>query len=163
MFLNKNLRMTIKLKHFIWLIMILGIMTPFISHAVVVQMFFLLIPFGIILIVSLPIFIFNILKYKKNVRKQQSTLILCLLPIFLISQIVSTFTVDKIQRFRTNQIIEKIREKKMTINSSPIKNFGIEYYTLRGTDFIVQYNRGFLVTEKYYDEEKEWKSYGWND
>lgn len=155
--------MNITLKHLFWIIVILGIITPFIGYAVVIEIFFLLIPFGIILMVSLLIFIFNILKYKNNILKQKSTLVLFLLPIFLISQVVSTFAVDKIQRFRGNQIIKKIQEKEITINSSPIKNFGIEYYKLKDTDFVIQYDRGFLVTQKYYNKEKKWKSYGWNE
>ena len=152
-----------KNKYFIWIIIVLGIITPFIGYAVVVEMFFLLIPFGIILTISSLLFIINITKYKKNVFKQKSTLIFSLLPIFLISQVVSTFAFDKIQRFRSNSIIKKIEEKEIRITSTPTKNFGIEYYKLKNNDFVVQYNRGFFVREKYYDEEKQWKSYGWND
>lgn len=155
--------MKINLKYFRWIIIILGIITPFIDYAVIIQMFFLIIPFAIILFISIVNFIFNLIEYKKEVFKKKSTVLLSLLPIFLISQLISSFTVDRIQRFRSNIIIKKIEAKEIIITSIPTTNFGIKYHKLKNNVFVVQYNRGFLISEKYYNEEKKWKSYGWND
>lgn len=136
---------------------------PFIDFAVVIQAFYLLLPFIIISLFSLVAFILNLIKYKRNIFKQSSTLLTLVLPVFLLSQTISVFTVNKIQRFRSNQIIKKINNNELSINSNPTISFGITYYKLQNDDFVVQYERGFLVKEKYNHKKKKWDSYGWND
>ncbi|KFC22455.1 hypothetical protein IO90_05845 [Chryseobacterium sp. FH1] len=123
----------------------------------------MLIPFVAILFISIVTFFFNLIKYKKEVFKKKSTVLLPLLPIFLTSQLISTFTVDRIQRFRSDIIIKKIEGKEIAITLTPTANFGIEYHKLKNNSFVIQYYRGFLISEKYDNEEKKWKSYGCND
>jgi hypothetical protein len=50
-------------------VIILGIITPYIDYFVVIQMFFLLIPFIGILLFSLILFITNLFKKRKNVLR----------------------------------------------------------------------------------------------
>ncbi len=142
----------------------LGIITPFIDYFVVIQMFFLLIPFGIILMVFLILFIINLIIHKKEVFKVRLIRILIFLPIFLIMQITSVFMVDKIQRLRSEQIITKLKNNKNFRPDSISTMFGIKYKVVKyPNNFEIEYERGFFVREVYYSEDKSWQSHGWND
>ena len=90
-----------------------------------------------------------------------------LIPLFAFAQILSGFSADKIQLYRSNRIIADIEEIYKTTNEYPERyeiNFGIAYDLLdNGNRYKISYSRGFMVTEKYYSDIKKWKSYGWND
>lgn len=145
-------------------IIILGIITPYIDYFVIFQMFFLLIPFACILVFSLALFIINCIIYKKEVFKIKSTKIITLLPLFLLMQIISTFIVQKIQRFRSEQIITNIEDNGKLFSDSINENFGIKYNKLNKLNsFQLEYKRGFFVREVYDSERKTWESYGWGD
>jgi len=128
-------------------------------------MFFLLIPFSIIFVVTLIYLIVSLLNKKLNNRKE--IFIFSILPIFIISQLISGFTVEKIQRLRSNHIISEIEKIKTETGIFPEKYdlvMGIEYIRMKNKDsFVIKYSRGFMVTEKYDSKNKNWKSYGWND
>ncbi len=152
------------LKVIICVIIILGIITPFVDYFVVIQMFYLLIPFGIILIFSLFVFIANLIKYKKHICKQNSTIIISLIPIFLLTQVISTFVVDKSQKIRCENIIKSLNQQSKNYPESLNTSFGIKYHKSTITNnYELEYNRGFLVREIYTSENKKWESYGWND
>jgi len=145
-------------------IMILGFITPFIDYFVVIQMFYLLIPFGIIILFSIIIFIANLLKFKKNAFKQNLTLLTFLIPLFLLCQIFSTIVVDKIQRKRSEKIIVNLQEEREKYPEDLNTAFGIKYSKIKNSnDYELKYNRGFFVREIYDSNSKKWKSYGWND
>ena len=145
------------------IIIILGIIIPFIDSAVVVEMFLLIIPFGIILFFSLIIFIINLIKYKKQILKQTSTKLIFIIPLFLFTQITSGFLVNKIQDFRSERIINLLEKKNENYPDSFNTSFGIEYKKINANQFELKYSRGFMVDEKYDSKNKLWKSYGWND
>lgn len=146
------------------LVAIFGFVTPFIDIFVTIQVFFLLIPFGIILIFSLLIFIVNLFKFKKKVFNQNSTKLILIIPFFLICQTISTFLVDKIQRIRCEKIISELQIHSKKFPEKLPTNFGITY-TKSGfsNNYKLKYERGFFVREIYSSEIKKWESYGWND
>ena len=144
--------------------MILGFITPYIDYFVVIQMFFLLIPFIVIVLLSLILFIINFFKNKKNVFTLKSTKIITLIPVFLLSQIISVFIVYRIQRFRSEQIIENLKSNYKYYPQNLPTNYGIKYFKLKDlNEFKIEYERGFFVREVYDSTLKTWKSYGWND
>lgn len=99
-------------KYIFVILIILGIITPYIDYFVVIQIFFLLIPFAGILLYSVVLFTFNFIKCKQAVFKLTTTKIITLLPLFLLMQMISAFTVDKIQRLRSEQIISSLENNK---------------------------------------------------
>lgn len=159
------MRTNFKIINLVYIIpFLVGIITPFVSAIIVIELFFVGIFLAFLLGISVIVLIVNIIvKKKRNYFTKDSTMIAFIIPIFIFSQILSSFVVHKVQRFRSDLIIKKIQNKEIEIPSKPEKDFGIEYYKLNDNDFVVEYERGFFVTEKYYNENKEWKSYGWND
>ena len=87
-----------------------------------------------------------------------------ILPVFIFSQILSVLTVDKIQKIRSERIIVKIEKDKTVKGELPgeIKfPFGIEYIRMIDNEnFEISYSSGFMGTEKYNSEKRNWKSYG---
>ncbi|XMO86646.1 hypothetical protein AAFN75_17815 [Algibacter sp. AS12] len=147
------------------IIILIGIIVPFIPSFTVIEMFFLLIPFAIIFVVTLIYLIISLIN--ENISTSKALFIFSILPIFIISQIVSGFTVDNIQRVRSNRIISELEQIKSEKGILPEKYdviAGIEYIRMKDNEhFVIKYSRGFMVTEKYESENKNWKSYGWND
>lgn len=139
-------------KYTIYLILILfGFIVPFIDTLNIIEMFYFLIPFAIIIIISFVILIASFFTEKINTRK---TLYLTgLIPVFILSQLFSGFAVGKIQRLRSEKIIEKI-EKSRTVKGEFPDNFdtkiGIVYEKFKSDNrYSISYSRGFLVTENY--------------
>ena len=149
----------------IFLIIIIGFVVPFIPSLTVIEMFFLLIPFAVIYLLTLIYLIISLLN--KNLNTQNSLFLFSILPIFIISQLTSCFIVDKIQRLRSNYIITEIEKLKSETGILPEKYdliAGIEYIKMKDIEhFVIKYSSGFMVTEKYNSENKNWRSYGWND
>jgi hypothetical protein len=151
-------------KMILLVVIVLGIITPYINYFVAIEIFYLLIPFGMTLIASVIIFPFCLIKYKKNTFQNTSVKVIALLPIFIIMQLVSTYLVDKIQRFRSEQIITNLESGKKIYPEKLSTYYGINYYKIRNSNaFTLKYDRGFFVREIYSSENKKWKSYGWND
>ncbi|SHJ24477.1 hypothetical protein SAMN04488096_1182 [Mesonia phycicola] len=98
---------------------------------------------------------------------RKALFVFSLLPIFILAQILSGFTVDKVQRFRSENIISEVENLKTETGVYPEKinaPLGIEYIRMRDKkSYVVFYSRGFMVKEKYQSEYNHWKSYGWND
>jgi hypothetical protein len=147
------------------IVVILGFIFPFIDYLTIIEMFYLLIPFGIIVIVTFGLWIFSL--FYKNMNSKISFLFFLIIPVFIGFQLVSGFVVDKIQRFRSDRLIIVIDEKIKDTGNIPDHfdtNLGIKYKkSLRDNNYSVSYSRGFMVTEKYDSNLKAWKSYGWND
>jgi hypothetical protein len=146
-------------------VFLFGLIVPFIPSLTVIEMFFLLIPFAIIFVVTLIYLIASLLNEKMNFYK--ALFAFSILPTFIVSQIISGFSVDKTQRFRSNQIIAELEKVKFETGILPEQYdlvTGIEYIKMKDDEhFVIEYSRGFMVTEKYNSESKNWESYGWND
>lgn len=146
-------------------IILIGFIIPFVPYLVVFQMFYLLVPFAITFVISLIYIIINLVTQNTNTRK--ALFVFSLLPIFILSQLVPSFTVDKIQRFRSDRIISKMEKIKSETEKLPEKYElvgGIEYIKIKGEEsFVIKYPRGFMVTEIYQSKHTHWRSYGWND
>ena len=103
----------------------------------------------------------------KNINTRRALFIFSILPVFIVSQLLSGFTVNKIQRVRSNRIISELEKIKFEKGIFPKKYdliAGIKYIKMKDNEhFVIKYSRGFMVTEKYSSEKKNWRSYGWND
>lgn len=147
------------------IIILTGLIVPFISSLIIIQMFFLLFPFVIFFVVTLIYLIISLLN--KNLNYRKAIFVISILPIFIFTQIISGFTVNKIQRLRSNRIIteiEKFKSKNGVLPENYPITAGIEYIKTKDKKhFEIKYSRGFMVTEKYDSENKIWRSYGWND
>ena len=128
-------------------------------------MFYLIIPFAILIISSIVYLVISL--FSKHLNTKKAVLLVSILPVFILSQLSSGFIVDKIQGFRCEKIISEVQLIRKNTGEFPIQyhsNMGIEYVRLENKDgYSISYSRGFLVTEKYYSESKTWRSYGWND
>ncbi|WP_073153730.1 hypothetical protein [Mesonia phycicola] len=149
----------------LFIIILIGFIVPFIPALTIIEMFYLLIPFGIVFITTLIYLIVSLLN--KNMDSRKALFVFSLLPIFILAQILSGFTVDKVQRFRSENIISEVENLKTETGVYPEKinaPLGIEYIRMRDKkSYVVFYSRGFMVKEKYQSEYNHWKSYGWND
>ncbi|MEQ8242103.1 hypothetical protein [Fulvivirga sp.] len=151
-------------KIFLISIMLIGLVVPFISALTVIEMFFLLIPFALVFTATLIYLIVSLLN--KQMDSLKALFAFSILPTFIVAQLLAGFSVDKIQRFRSNQIIKEIEQIKNETGVLPEKYdliAGIKYSRLNDEHFKLEYSRGFMVTEKYYSDNGNWKSYGWND
>ncbi len=146
-------------------IVLIGIIIPYFPALTIIEMFYLLIPFALIFLGTFLYMIISLISEKLNSGK--ALFIFSILPIFILSQVLSGFSVDKIQRFRSNRIISELEQIKSESGTLPEKYdliAGIEYIKMRDNEhFVIKYSRGFMVTEKYDSEYKKWRSYGWND
>ena len=143
-------------------IFIIGIIIPFIPIVAFAEVFFGIIPFSIIIVFGLTLTIIAIIQ-KRDLRS--ALFILLIVPFFVITQILSGYVVNKIQRFRSENMIAEIERLKMDRGFYPENynaKFGIEY-SKDSNDYKLEYSRGFLVTEKFNSRDRTWKSYGWND
>jgi|GEM_PF-1890988 len=146
-------------------ILLFGLVVPFIPSLVVMEMFFLLPVFAIVFAVTLIYLIVSLLN--KQMDSHKAMFVFCILPTFILAQLLAGFTIDKIQRFRSNYIIAKLEQIKNETGVLPEQYellAGIKYKRLDDKKhFILEYSRGFMVTEKYHSENENWKSHGWND
>ena len=151
-------------KIFFLLTIIFGVKSPFIDYFVVIEMFYLLFPFAIILLFSIIIFVVNLFRYRRKIFKQNSTFFIFIIPVFLFSQIVSVFVINKIQKLRSEVVLEKLKEDYKVFPNSINTSFGIKYQKLESAnEFKLEYNRGFMVREIYFSNKNKWESFGWND
>ena len=70
-------------------------------------------------------------------NSKKALFVFSILPIFIISQLVSGFTVDKIQRFRSKQVIAEIEYLKSENGNVPDEyelNAGLEYTKLKNDE-----------------------------
>jgi len=146
-------------------IFLFGALVPFIPSLTVVELFFLLIPFALIFLVTLLYLVITL--FNKNLNSRKALFIFSILPVFVVAQILSGFTIDKVQRFRSNRIIgdiEQIKNRTGKFPESYNPSLGIKYQKNSDQDsYQISYSRGFMVLEKYRSDEGKWESYGWND
>ena len=151
--------MTFKQKIVLFTTFLIGIVVPFVPELVVIEFFFLIIPFAIAFIITSIILIITL--FEKNRNRGGALFSFLIIPVFVLSQFISGFVVDKLQRIRCESIINEIAKNKT--ESLPEKyelSFGIEYKKLNQDEgFLLKYSRGFLVTETYNSQNKSWTSY----
>ena len=147
------------------ILIVIGVILPFIPSLTIIEMFFMLIPFAILFAATLAWLIVSL--FSKNLNRRNALFAFSILPIFLASQLLSGFAVAEIQKLRSNRIIAEIEKLKTETGSLPdtySTTAGIEYILMKNKQhFVIKYSRGFMVTEKYRSENKEWRSHGWND
>ena len=147
----------------LFIVILIGIFVPFIDAILIFEMFFLLIPFAIIFIVTLIFLIISLINKKLNQRK--AIFAFSILPLFVLSQLTSDFLFDRFQRFRVKRSIieiEKSKDKTGTFPDNIDLQMGIEY-TAGENGYGFKYSRGFLETVRYNSTDKEFVVYGWND
>lgn len=154
-----------KKKIFLIIVLVFGLIVPFIPSLTVLEMFFLLIPFAIVFAVTLIYLIISLCN--KQMDSKKALFAFSIVSTFILSQLFAGFSVDKIQRFRSSQIITDLEQIRNDTGVLPEKYetiAGIKYTRLNDLEhFKLEYSRGFMVTEKYYSEDENWTSYGWND
>jgi hypothetical protein len=138
---------------------------PFIDFLVGIEIFYLLVPLTISLFASIALLIGYLIW--NRTRLKQSILGLFAVPLFILGQILSTWTVNKIQRFRSELVIKEIEGIVSLTNQIPNDyhtTYGIEFSKLQtDNQFVIKYSRGFMTTEVYSSEQKTWRSQGWSD
>lgn len=139
---------------------ILGTIVPFVDYLVIIETFYLLIPFAILFIVSIVFILVQLIFVKQ--KNKRVLLLAFVMPILVLSQLIAGFTVDKIQRVRAEQLIKKIESKGITaVEDLPL---GLLVSKDQHNDFFrISYSRGFMVREVYDSGSKTWTSEGWND
>lgn len=146
-------------------VLLFGLVVPFVPSFTVIEMFFLLIPFAIVILVTFIWLIFSLLN--KGMDSRKAMFAFSIIPTFILAQLLSGFSVDKFQRFRSKHIIAELERIKNETGILPEQYdlvAGMKYTRLKNQEhFLIEYSRGFMVTEKYYSENGSWKSYGWND
>ena len=136
--------MKINIKWITFFIITLGIIMPFSDYFVAIEAFFLLIPFGAVFLFSFVLFIINLIIYKRNTFSKRSSLIVFVIPLFLLPQLGSVFLVSKIQRIRSENIISKIENNIESPNYIDT-TFGLKFLkTENENKYIIEYKRGFL-------------------
>lgn len=146
-------------------IFLFGLISPFIPSFTVFELFFLMIPLGLIFLGTLAYLINSFLSPRMDTRK--AAFAFAFVPVFVLSQLFSGFAVDKIQRYRSQAILDEIAEVKKQMGAYPETHpisLGITYSKLTNDrGFQLNYSRGFMVTEIFDSELNKWESRGWND
>ena len=92
----------------------LGTIVPFVDYLVVIETFYLLIPLGILFLGSLIYLIVSL--FSRTMRSKNALYITCLVPVFIVSQFISTYAVDKIQRYKAELLIKEIESEQQRVD-----------------------------------------------
>lgn len=147
-------------------IITLGFISPFIDRFTIIQVFFLTIPFAIIFLISILIVIIGLISKGFKFLRKPFVKYFLIIPIFIVSQIVSILIVREIQLFRINENAKELNEIKSQTNDYPFqfeKGFGLNYKRFSENEFELSFDGGFLVREIYNSKTKETERFGWND
>jgi hypothetical protein len=143
---------------FVIVIFTFGTIVPFVDYLVVVETFYLLIPFAILFLGSLIYLIASL--FIMTMNSKNAFYIACLVPVFVVSQFISTYIVDKIQRSKAELLIKEIEAAITTtrgLANSYDTSFGIGFQKLDDqNNFKISYSRGFMAIEVYYSSIKSW-------
>lgn len=149
-------------------VFILGIVTPFVPAIHVTVMFYLLIPMLFCFIFSL-VFLLVGLIFKDKKTTKMFLFVLVVLVLFQSAQLLSVYSVDRFQKYRSKKLIDKLKLYKAEHHSYPdtLKNEfkirGVKYILLENGEYILEFERGFFVREVFTSKDGTWRSYGWND
>ena len=157
--------MTFNKKIVLVVVFLWGLISPFIPSFIVIEFFLLMIPLGLIFLGTLAYLIICLLSPRMDTRK--AAFAFAIVPVFLLSQLFSGFAVDQIQRFRSRAVVAEIAKVKTQKGAYPESHpisLGITYSKLTNDrGFLLEYSRGFMVTERFDSELNKWESRGWND
>jgi len=147
-------------------LLLVGVIVPF-TPLCILEVFFLLIPMKLYALIFIFLLLFGLIRFNKSIIVSSVRFLLPLV-IFVSSQILSCFFVEKYQKFQCNKLIVKLEKYKQINNIYPesLNNDmtlkGINYRSLEN-GYELSFGRGFLVSEVYNSTQKIWESYGWND
>jgi ABC-type transport system involved in multi-copper enzyme maturation permease subunit len=139
---------------------ICGTVIPFVDYLALIEVFYLSIPFALVFFASLAYLIGRLIF--KGQKDGNALFLAFLMPTFIASQILAGYIVDKVQRFRSEQIIKEIE----ATHSLPLnqETFGVKIVSAgQSNAFQISYSRGFMTREVYNSSSKTWNSKGWND
>jgi phosphoglycerol transferase MdoB-like AlkP superfamily enzyme len=147
------------------ILIIVGLITPFISAFAVLEFFYLLVPFSLLFISTAGYLVISF--FVRSMNTKRALFAFSLLPVFIVSQLISVQVVNKIQKFRSELIIKDVLKVKKETGEFPEKYDSsaiINYQRSKDKNsFTISYPSGFMVTERYDSENQQWKRYGWND
>jgi len=149
-------------------VIFLGIITPFVPVIHIFEMFFLLVPLFLCFAVCLFVLFFGLIS-KNRKQKKYSLLILNVIILFISTQLLSAYSVNKFQKHRCKKLISNLEIYKIEHKCYPeslsneLNIKGIEYTLLTCEEYKLEFERGFLVREVFTNKNKIWNSYGWND
>lgn len=157
--MNRNKKITL------FILIMVGVIIPFIPTIVVIEMFFLLIPFGFIFLGTLIYLLICFFYKKKGIRN--ALFIFSILPTFILTQLLSVLTVHKIQKYRSQTFIDELKKHKERTGEYPESFYmplGIYYKRMPKKEYFnLEYSRGFMVTQKFDSKSEKWETIGWND
>jgi ABC-type multidrug transport system permease subunit len=147
-------------------IFLIGIVIPFIPALHMFEIFILSMPILIcfsMCLLLLPVALIS--KNKKGIKFL--SLFLSLILLFISSQLLSGYTVEKYQKYRCNKLIKELDTFKNTNDYYPenLKKsiIGIEYSLLEKDEYELAFECGFFVTEKFNSKQDKWERRGFND
>jgi len=144
-------------------VFLIGIIVPFVPALHMVEIFILSIPILICLsmcLLLLPVALIS--KNKKGIKILGLSTSLIIL--FISSQLLSSYTVEKYQKYRCNKLINELETFKNTNNyysenlRKPIK--GVKYSLLKKNEYELSFECGFFVTEIFYSKQGKWERHG---
>jgi len=144
-------------------VFLMGIIVPFVPALHMVEIFILSIPILICLsmcLLLLPVALIS--KNKKGIKILGLSTSLIIL--FISSQLLSSYTVEKYQKYRCNKLINELETFKNTNNyypehlRKPIK--GVKYSLLEKDGYELSFECGFFVTEIFYSKQGKWERHG---
>ena len=166
---EKLMKGYLKYKVFLVLLFVFGCVLPFVNWLVFIETFFLIIPTIIYLLVTVVVLIVSLFSGRKKFMRESLMFFLPVV-VFIFSQLASTFLIDKLFLYRSQNMIVKVENFKTTNDSYPNDlstlngfHWGIKYQFIDKEHFQLEYSRGFAVREVYSSGSQDWVSYGWND
>src|SRR6187399_3037423 len=109
-------------------ILTLGMVFPFIDFLVIIEILYLIIPMTLLFFGSIALLV-GYLIWDRAELKRLNPVILAV-PLFIVGQFLSTWTVDKIQRLRSELVIREVEGIVSSTNRIPN-----DYHTAYGIEF----------------------------
>jgi hypothetical protein len=147
------------------IVLVLGMVFPFVPFLVMIELFVLLIPM-VMAFVLITLFLLGSY-WQKESKPKGLWFAFAVIPVFILTQLVTVVIVNQVQRFRSESLITQIEHIEKQTGEFPAHYstiLGIQYVKMENqNNFSIEYERGFMVREAYYHDNKTWTSKGWND
>ncbi|HLN95229.1 MAG TPA: hypothetical protein VK183_06310 [Flavobacterium sp.] len=152
-------------KRIIFTVFLLGLLFPFVPFLVILEAFLLWLPIGAFFLAALSWSLVCLVK--KNSDWKKALFLAALVPLFMVSQLMSAEFVTFVQRYRSEKAIAQIEKLNLSTGRYPASydiGIGITYqHHLKKNQYTIRYSGGFLVSEYYDSQIKKWERLGWND
>lgn len=145
------------------LVLVLGVVTPFVPAIHTVIAFYLLFPLLIGFLLSLLGLSVYLFMHGRNFFNANTFSMPLIIPVFVICAIVSGPLVGKVQRYRCERIIENIDSANGMIPDSLDVKYGVKYIKGLDEEYQLEYSVGFFVREVYSSTDSTWERHGWRD